>query len=120
LDPTTGLRKLKPPGGGQGIGEAPLPPRHLEPVLQTLVRHGVLKGMRGPYDGYERTRKCRHITAHDILRAAGIIEDNNEPPLPGSALLTRVVLPAMKQAGQHFPRRSRASASRIWRGPPGR
>ena len=24
-----------------------LPPRHLEPVLQALVRHGVLKGIRG-------------------------------------------------------------------------
>ena len=25
-----------------------LPPRHLEPVLQALVRHGILKGTRGP------------------------------------------------------------------------
>ena len=25
-----------------------LPPRHLEPVLQALVRHGILKGVRGP------------------------------------------------------------------------
>ena len=32
---------------------APLPPRHLEPVLQALVRHGILKGIRGPRGGYE-------------------------------------------------------------------
>jgi len=25
-----------------------LPPRHLEPVLQALVRDGILKGVRGP------------------------------------------------------------------------
>jgi Rrf2 family protein len=29
-----------------------LPPRHLEPVLQALVRDGILKGIRGPHGGY--------------------------------------------------------------------
>jgi DNA-binding IscR family transcriptional regulator len=67
-----------------------LPPRHLEPVLQTSVRHGHTKGMRGPHGGYELVRKRRHITADDIPRAASIIEDNNEPPPPGSALVTRM------------------------------
>ncbi|HMA57175.1 MAG TPA: Rrf2 family transcriptional regulator [Pseudolabrys sp.] len=28
-----------------------LPPRHLEPVLQALVRDGILKGIRGPHGG---------------------------------------------------------------------
>jgi DNA-binding IscR family transcriptional regulator len=28
-----------------------LPPRHLEPVLQALVRDGILKGVRGPRGG---------------------------------------------------------------------
>jgi Rrf2 family transcriptional regulator, iron-sulfur cluster assembly transcription factor len=30
-----------------------LPPRHLEPMPQALVRQGVLKGIRGPHGGYE-------------------------------------------------------------------
>ena len=28
-----------------------LPPRHLEPVLQALVREGILKAVRGPHGG---------------------------------------------------------------------
>ena len=52
-----------------------LPPRHLEPVLQALVRHGILKGIRGPRGGYELAREQRSITADEILRAAGTAED---------------------------------------------
>ena len=33
-----------------------LPPRHLEPVLQALVRDGILRGVRGPHGGYEIAR----------------------------------------------------------------
>ena len=29
-----------------------LPPRHLEPVLQALVRSGILRGIRGPQGGF--------------------------------------------------------------------
>ena len=54
-----------------------LPPRHLEPVLQALVRHGILKGTRGPRGGYELAREQRRITADDILRAAGTADDIN-------------------------------------------
>src|SRR5882672_4203005 len=52
-----------------------LPPRHLEPVLQALVRDGILKGIRGPRGGYELARDRNRITADDILRAAGTVED---------------------------------------------
>ena len=51
-----------------------LPARHLEPVLQALVRDGILKGIRGPRGGYELARERRRITADEILRAAGTIE----------------------------------------------
>ena len=47
-----------------------LPPRHLEPVLQALVRDGILRGVRGPHGGYELAREHRRISAEDILRAA--------------------------------------------------
>jgi Rrf2 family protein len=47
-----------------------LPPRHLETVLQALVRYGILKGVRGPRGGYELARERRRITAGDVVRAA--------------------------------------------------
>ena len=57
-----------------------LPPRHLEPVLQALVRDGILKGMRGPHGGYELGRDGKKISANDILRSAGRVDDEAEPP----------------------------------------
>jgi Rrf2 family protein len=75
-----------------------LPPRHLEPVLQALVRQGVLKGVRGPRGGYELAREPSHITAHDILRAIGTIEEKVDGAGTRSVLLTEVVEPALTQA----------------------
>jgi Rrf2 family iron-sulfur cluster assembly transcriptional regulator len=79
-----------------------LPARHLEPVLQALVREGILKGIRGPRGGYELARERRRITADDILRAAGTIEENNDPALSNSALFNEVVKPAVSQAEKAF------------------
>jgi len=78
-----------------------LPPRHLEPVLQALVRHGILKGVRGPRGGYELAREQRRISADDILRAAGTVEEA-DMPLNGSALLAQVVMPALAEAERSF------------------
>jgi Rrf2 family transcriptional regulator, iron-sulfur cluster assembly transcription factor len=75
-----------------------LPPRHLEPVLQALVRQGVLKGVRGPRGGYELARDARAITAQDILRAIGTIEEPGDLVDGKSALLAQVVVPALSQA----------------------
>ena len=80
-----------------------LPARHLEPVLQALVRVGILKGIRGPRGGYELARERRRITADDILRAAGTIDDAGDPiAAAGSALLSGVVIPAVGQAERAF------------------
>jgi Rrf2 family iron-sulfur cluster assembly transcriptional regulator len=78
-----------------------LPPRHLESVLQALVRDGILKGIRGPRGGYELGRESQRVTANDILRAAGSVEDPNEEPV-NSELLNKVVLPALATAEQEF------------------
>jgi len=78
-----------------------LSPRHLEPVLQALVRCGILKGIRGPRGGYELARERRRVTANDILRAAGTVEDNDMPH-GGSDLLNKIVLPALASAEQEF------------------
>ena len=78
-----------------------LPPRHLEPVLQALVRCGILRGVRGPRGGYELARDRKRVTANDILRAAGTVEDNDLPEA-GSDLLLKIVLPAMANAETEF------------------
>jgi Rrf2 family iron-sulfur cluster assembly transcriptional regulator len=79
-----------------------LPPRHLEPVLQALVREGILKGTRGPRGGYELGRERARITAEDILRAAHSLDEDPEPGGPNSPLLGQVVLPAVAQAERAF------------------
>jgi len=79
-----------------------LPARHLEPVLQALVRMGILKGIRGPRGGYELARERRRITADDILRAAGTIEETDDAAIACSALVEQVVLPAVAQAERAF------------------
>jgi len=79
-----------------------LPPRHLEPVLQALVRAGILKGIRGPRGGYQLGRERRRITAEDILRAAQSLEEEAGATVPKSPLLSQVVLPAVAQAVRAF------------------
>jgi Rrf2 family protein len=79
-----------------------LPPRHLEPVLQALVRHGILKGVRGPRGGYELAREQRRITADDILRAAGTDDEIDGASLADSSLLNKVVMPALGEAEHAF------------------
>jgi Rrf2 family protein len=79
-----------------------LPPRHLEPVLQALVRDGILRGIRGPRGGYEIAREHRRITADDILRAADTADEEDDPPVGGSPLLAHVVVPALAEAERSF------------------
>ncbi len=78
-----------------------LPARHLEPVLQALVREGILKGVRGPRGGYELARERKRISVDDILKAARLIEEQTES-LPVSEVLRQVVVPAIAQAEKVF------------------
>jgi DNA-binding IscR family transcriptional regulator len=78
-------------------------------VLQALVRHGILKGTRGPRGGYELAREKRRITADEILRAAGTVDDIESKPNERSKLLDQVVMPALSEAEQAFA----AALSRI-------
>ena len=77
-----------------------LPPRHLEVVLQALVRDGILKGIRGPRGGYEIAREQAKITAEDIF-SVGRIEEADEL-LPKAELIGTVVLPTLAIAEQYF------------------
>jgi Rrf2 family protein len=66
-----------------------LPPRHLELVLQKLVRSGILKGIRGPQGGYRLERERHDVTVNDILLAAGTVDAPDEEPK--SELVVKVV-----------------------------
>lgn len=80
-----------------------LPPRHLETMLQALVRAGILKGMRGPRGGYELARERRKITAGAIVRAAmSSTGEDSMPPVPESSLVAQVVEPMVRNAGDVF------------------
>jgi len=79
-----------------------LPPRHLETVLQALVRQGILKGVRGPRGGYELARERRRITAGDIVRIAMSAEGEELATLPNSALVERVVGPLVARGTAAF------------------
>jgi Rrf2 family transcriptional regulator, iron-sulfur cluster assembly transcription factor len=79
-----------------------LPERQLDPMLRAMARHGILKSTRGPLGGYELAREQRRITADEILRAAGTADKTDRTPVPQSALLNSVVMPAVEQAERTF------------------
>lgn len=80
-----------------------LPPRYLEPVLQALVRQGILKGVRGPRGGYELARERRRVTAGDIVRIAmAAQEEDGVSPLPESRLAEAVVAPLVQRGTEAF------------------
>jgi DNA-binding IscR family transcriptional regulator len=67
-----------------------------------LVREGILKGVRGPYGGYELAREGRQITVDDILRAARTIDDGSDEPIMGSPLVREIVAPVLAEAEHAF------------------
>jgi Rrf2 family protein len=79
-----------------------LSPRHLEPVLQELVRHGILRSVRGPRGGYELARERRRINAAAIVQAARAEETRDATPAAGAALLRDIVAPAVAEAQCSF------------------
>jgi len=56
-----------------------IPPRYLEPVLQELVRTGILAGVRGPRGGYRLARERRRITLGEIVEVAQSLETAGDP-----------------------------------------
>ncbi len=79
-----------------------LPPRHLETLLQTLVRANILKGVRGPRGGYELARERRRISAAEVVRAV-LADAANEPEEPQeSRFVEQIVGPIIARATQAF------------------
>ena len=56
--------------------------RYLEPILQRLVRAGILRGVRGPKGGYRLARERRRISVGEIIRI--FLVDEPGSPLAGS------------------------------------
>ena len=53
-----------------------IPQRYLEQVMQQLVRHGVLKGVRGPRGGYTLARERRRISVGEIVRIVDAVDED--------------------------------------------
>lgn len=72
-----------------------IPERYLEQVLQSMVRAGILKGVRGPRGGYRLARERRRITVGEIARVVYTQENDDETAasLTGSNLGREVVYP---------------------------
>ncbi len=70
-----------------------IPRRYLEPVLQELVRHNVLIGIRGPSGGYRLARERRRVSIGDIVRTVRELETVEDPiESPGGSALGQEVL----------------------------
>jgi Rrf2 family protein len=72
-----------------------IPRRYLEPVLQELVRDGILVGIRGPSGGYRLARERGDVTLGDIVRTVRHLETGEDPisDPAGSDLGRQVVRP---------------------------
>ncbi|MBX9760702.1 MAG: Rrf2 family transcriptional regulator [Beijerinckiaceae bacterium] len=82
-------------------GRHNLPPRHLETLLQSLVRANILKGVRGPKGGYELARERRRITMGEIVRVAILSEESDDATAANSSkLISTVVGPMVAEAGE--------------------
>lgn len=78
-----------------------LGPRHLEPILQALVRVGILKGVRGPRGGYQLARERRRVSLGDVVRATARLPDPDAAG-PASSLVAALIEPAIAEASGAF------------------
>lgn len=44
--------------------------RHLEPLLQQMVKFGIIKGSKGPKGGYRLAKEQRKISMYDIMQCS--------------------------------------------------
>lgn len=84
-----------------------IPRRYLEPVLQELVRDGILIGIRGPSGGYRLARERQRISLGDIVRTVRHLETGEDPisAPAGSALGHQVVRPLWVELQEETMRR---------------
>jgi Rrf2 family iron-sulfur cluster assembly transcriptional regulator len=83
--------KAGPIGGSEVAQAQHLPTRYLEPIMQKLVRAGILKGVRGPQGGYVLGRERRRISLADICAT---ITDEGSLPKSATALGEKILRPS--------------------------
>ena len=76
-----------------------IPRRYLEPVLQRLVRNGLLIATRGPRGGYRLARERRRTSVGEIVRIVREMETATDPLTDdqGSALGATVLNPIWEE-----------------------
>src|SRR3954454_9883074 len=79
-----------------------LAPRYLEPMLQTLVQVGILRGIRGPHGGYRLAKPSSELTVEEIFRAAHASSTDPHPFLVRNPLVAKVIMPSLDQAANAF------------------
>jgi Rrf2 family protein len=93
------------PVAGSTVAEAQnLPTRYLEPIMQKLVRAGILRGVRGPQGGYVLGRERRRITVADIC---AVITDAALPAsstVIGKTILTPTARDLMREWNERLGR----------------
>lgn len=81
--------KAAPVAGNHVSAAQHLSARYLEPMMQKLVRAGILRSVRGPQGGYVLGRERRRISLADICAALG---DDKLPP-SSTALGKKILTP---------------------------
>ena len=81
-----------------------IPNRYLEPVMQELVRAGILSGIRGPRGGYRLGRKSDEIDLAEIEAVAERSENraSQDDQRPATRLGTEVVQPLCSDLAQRW------------------
>lgn len=83
-----------------------IPQRYLEQVMQQLVHHGILKGVRGPKGGYTLARERRRITVGDVVRVVDQLdEETDREPVSRAELGEKVVAPLWEETRGEVLRR---------------
>lgn len=70
-----------------------MPQRHLEQVMQALVRADILRGVRGPRGGYRLARERRRISVREIFEVIEAIDGAEENRPSQSQLGTNIIEP---------------------------
>ncbi len=70
-----------------------MPQRHLEQVMQALVRADILRGVRGPRGGYRLARERRRISVREIFEVIEAIDANEDAAASQSQLGTAIIAP---------------------------
>ncbi len=91
--------KASPVAGSDVAAAQQLPTRYLEPMMQKLVRAGILRGVRGPQGGYVLGRERRRITLADIC---AVITEEAALPESHTALGSHILHPAASGLMQHW------------------